>query len=97
MFLQSTVSTKWLHCRGTYTCTKYRIDHCVVGCMTHYLLREMLSPVEAKEIPRAKPEVLQRLPREITFPEVDNGSYNPLRSDLRIYFVQCPSHSNKSW
>ena len=64
----------------------YRIDHCVAGCMTRYLPREKLSPAEAKEVPRAKPEVLPRLPREITFPKVDNGSYNPLRSDLSILY-----------
>ena len=46
----------------------YRIVHCVAGCMTRYLPREKLSPAEAKEVPRAKPEVLPRLPREITFP-----------------------------
>ena len=40
----------------------YRIDHCVAGCMTRYLPREKLSPAEAKEVPRAKPEVLPRLP-----------------------------------
>ena len=56
----------------------YRIDHCVAGCMTRYLPREKLSPAEAKEVPR--------LPREITFPKVDNGSYNPLRSDLSILY-----------
>ena len=54
--------------------------------MTRYLPREKLSPAEAKEVPRAKPEVLPRLPREITFPKVDNGSYNPLRSDLSILY-----------
>ena len=41
----------------------YRIDQCVAGCMTRYLPREKLSPAEAKEVPRAKPEVLPRLPR----------------------------------
>ena len=65
---------------------KYRIDHCIAGCMTHYLPREKLSPAEANEVPRAKPKVLPRLPREITFPKVDNGSYNPLRSDLSILY-----------
>ena len=64
----------------------YRIDHCVAGCMTRYLPREKITPTEAKEVPRAKPEVLLRLPREITFPEVDNGSYNPLCSDLSILY-----------
>ena len=61
----------------------YRIDHCVAGCMTRYLPREKLSFVEAKEVPRAKPE---RLLREITFPKVDNGSYNLLRSNLSILY-----------
>ena len=60
----------------------YRIDHCVVRCMTHYTLREKLSLAEAKEVPRAKPKVLPRLPREIIFPKVDNGSYTLLHSDL---------------
>ena len=69
-----------------YMVYMYRIDHCVAGCMTRYLPREKLSPAEAKEVPRAKPEVLPRLPREITFPKVDNGSYNPLRSDLSILY-----------
>ena len=35
---------------------------------------------------RAKPEVLSRLPREIIFPKVDNGSYTPLRSGLSILY-----------
>ncbi len=56
----------------------YRIDHCVAGCMTSYLLWEKLSPAEAEELPR--------LPREITFPKVDNGSYNLLCSDLPILY-----------
>ena len=30
----------------------YKIDHCVAGCMTRYLPREKLSPVEAKEVPK---------------------------------------------
>ena len=64
----------------------YRIDHCVAGCMTRYLPREKLSPAEAKEVSRAKPEVLPRLPREITFPKVDNGSCNQLRIDLSILY-----------
>ena len=51
---------------------KYRIDHCVAGCMTRYLPWEKLSSAEAKEVPRAKPEVLSRLPREIIFPKVDS-------------------------
>ena len=54
--------------------------------MTRYLPREKLSPAEAKEVPRAEPEVLPRLPREITFPKVDNGSYTPPRSDLSILY-----------
>ena len=64
----------------------YRIDRCVAGCMTRYLLREKLSPAEAEEVPRAKPEVLPRLPREKMFPAVDNGSYTPLRSGLSILY-----------
>ena len=52
----------------------YRIDHCVAGCMTRYLPRENLFPAEAKEVPRAKPEVLPRLPREINFPKGDKFS-----------------------
>ena len=64
----------------------YRIDHCLVGCMTRYLPWEKLSPAEAKEVPRAKPEVLPRLPREIFFSKVDNGSYTPLRSGLSILY-----------
>ena len=63
-----------------------RIDHCVAGCMTRYLPWEKLSPAEAEEVPRAKPEVLPRLPREIIFPKVDNRSYTPLRSGLSIAF-----------
>ena len=54
--------------------------------MTRYLPWEKLSPAEAEEVPRAKPEVLPRLPREIIFPTVDNGSYTPLRSDLSILY-----------
>ena len=37
----------------------YRIDHCVAGCMTGYLLGKV-SPTEAKEakeVPTAKPDV----------------------------------------
>ena len=64
----------------------YRIDHCVAGCMTRYLPREKLSPAEASEVPRASPSELPWIPREITFPAVDNGSYNPLRSDLSILY-----------
>ena len=64
----------------------YRIDHCVVGCMTCYLLQEKLSPAEAKEVPRVKPEVLPRLPREIIFPKVNSGSYTPPHSDLSILY-----------
>ena len=64
----------------------YRIDHCVVRCMTCYLPQEKLSPVEAKEVQRAKPKVLPRLPRERVFPKVDNGSYTPLRSGLSILY-----------
>ena len=50
--------------------------------MTRYLPWEKLSPLEASEVPRASPSELPWLPREITFPAVDNGSYTPLRSDL---------------
>ena len=65
----------------------YRIDHCIAGCMTRYLPREKLSPVESEEVyTRAKPEILTRLPREIIFPKVDNGSYTPLRSGLSILY-----------
>ena len=67
-------------------CNMYRIDHCIAGCMTRYLPREKLFPAEAEEVPRAKPEVLPRLPREIIFAKVDNGSYTPLRSDLSILY-----------
>lgn len=63
---------------------KNRIDLCVAGCMTHYLLWEILSPAEAEE--------LLRLPWEITFPEVDNESF---ASGLSIYLVPCLSHSNE--
>ena len=61
----------------------YRIGHCVAGCMTRYLPRGKLSPAEAKEVLRAKPEVL---PREIILPKVDNGSCTSLRSDLSILY-----------
>ena len=50
--------------------------------MTRYLSQKKLSPAEAKKVLRTKPEVLPRLPREIIFPKVDNGSYTPLRSNL---------------
>ena len=64
------------------------VDHCVVWCITRYLPQEKLSPAEAKEILRVKPRGTSdlRLPREIIFPKVDNGSYNPLRSDLSILY-----------
>ena len=71
----------------------YGIDHCVAGCMTRYLPREILSPAEAKEVPRAKPEVLPRLP---SFPKVDKGSYTPLHSGLSILYYAYVRHSDKS-
>lgn len=64
----------------------YRIDHCVVGCITFYLPRERLIHTEAKEILRVKPKELPRLPREILFPKVGSGSYNPLHSDQSILY-----------
>ncbi len=55
--------------------------------MTRYLPWEKLSPLEASEVPRASPSELPWLPREITFPAVDNGSYTPLRSDLSYTYI----------
>ena len=51
--------------------------------MTHYLPREKLSPAEAEELPRAKPEVLPRLPRDIIFPKVDKYRLYPCQAGYK--------------
>ena len=57
----------------------YRIDHCVVGCMTRYLPWKIY---------------LQRKPRKIIFPKVGDGSHRPLRSDLSLPKKSCQSIKN---
>ena len=55
----------------------YRIDHCVAGCMTHYLLWGKLFPMEAKEVPRLKPP---RLPSGDNF---FHGRYRVIHTATR--------------
>ena len=61
-----------------------------VLCIDRSLLSGVYDPLStagkiiSRGSTRAKPELLPRLPREIIFPKVDNGSYTPLRSGLSI-------------
>ena len=66
--------------------------------MTRYLPWEKLSPLEASKVHRASPSQLPWLPREITFPAVDNGSSTVDNGPpLEAYEVPRASPSELPW